>query len=156
MFCIHVFCIYVSSIIPSVRNNLNNAVFILRYSLVVELYAEKGITDKTIIKKLQPEDYPIFDDLYNLICRRIDEAKDEYQRKNLIIVQTYIKKFSSGGRNSNLWNGPSSITTKENFVCFNFRSLLANNNELIANAQMLLVFKYLDNEIIKNKDSFFS
>lgn len=121
-------------------------------SLVVELYAEKGITDKTIIKKLQPEDYPIFDDLYNLICRRIDEAKDEYQRKNLIIVQTYIKKFSSGGRNSNLWNGPSSITTKENFVCFNFRSLLANNNELIANAQMLLVFKYLNNEIIKNRD----
>ena len=121
-------------------------------SLVVELYAEKGITDKTIIKTLAPEDYPIFDDLYNLICRRIDKATDEYQRKNLIIVQTYIKKFSSGGRNSNLWNGPSSITTKENFVCFNFRSLLANNNELIANAQMLLVFKYLNNEIIKNRD----
>ena len=121
-------------------------------SLVVELYAEKGITDKTIIKTLAPEDYPIFDDLYNLICRRIDKATDDYQRKNLIIVQTYIKKFSSGGRNSNLWNGPSSITTKENFVCFNFRSLLANNNELIANAQMLLVFKYLNNEIIKNRD----
>ena len=121
-------------------------------SLVVELYAEKGITDKTIIKTLQPEDYPIFDDLYDLICRKIDKATDDYQRKNLIIVQTYIKKFSSGGRNSNLWNGPSSITTKENFVCFNFRSLLANNNELIANAQMLLVFKYLNNEIIKNRD----
>ncbi|MBP3389649.1 MAG: ATP-binding protein [Clostridia bacterium] len=121
-------------------------------SLVVELYAEKGITDKTIIKTLEPEDYPIFDDLYDLICRKIDKATDDYQRKNLIIVQTYIKKFSSGGRNSNLWNGPSSITTKENFVCFNFRSLLANNNELIANAQMLLVFKYLNNEIIKNRD----
>ena len=121
-------------------------------SLVVELYAEKGITDKTIIKTLKPEDYPIFDDLYDLICRKIDKATDDYQRKNLIIVQTYIKKFSSGGRNSNLWNGPSSITTKENFVCFNFRSLLANNNELIANAQMLLVFKYLNNEIIKNRD----
>ena len=121
-------------------------------SLVVELYAEKGITDKTIIKTLAPEDYPIFDDLYDLICRKIDKATDDYQRKNLIIVQTYIKKFSSGGRNSNLWNGPSSITTKENFVCFNFRSLLANNNELIANAQMLLVFKYLNNEIIKNRD----
>ena len=121
-------------------------------SLVVELYAEKGITDKTIIKTLAPEDYPIFDDLYNLICKKIDKATDDYQRKNLIIVQTYIKKFSSGGRNSNLWNGPSSITTKENFVCFNFRSLLANNNELIANAQMLLVFKYLNNEIIKNRD----
>ncbi|MBR2052753.1 MAG: hypothetical protein IJ959_01205, partial [Clostridia bacterium] len=121
-------------------------------SLIVDLYASKGITEKTRIKTLKPEDYPIFDDLYALLTKRIAETNDEYQRKNLIIVQTYIKKFASGGRNSNLWNGPSSITTKENFVCFNFRSLLANNNELIANAQMLLVFKYLNNEIIKNRD----
>ena len=121
-------------------------------SLIVDLYASKGITEKTRIKTLKAEDYPIFDDLYALLTKRIEETNDEYQRKNLIIVQTYIKKFASGGRNSNLWNGPSSITTKENFVCFNFRSLLANNNELIANAQMLLVFKYLNNEIIKNRD----
>ena len=67
-------------------------------------------------------------------------------------VETYVKKFASGGRNSNLWNGPTTMETKENFVTFNFRSLLANRNQVIANAQMLLVFKYLDNEIIKNKD----
>ena len=47
---------------------------------------------------------------------------------------------------------PTSITTKENFVSFNFRSLISNRNEVIANAQMLLVFKYLNNEIIKNRD----
>lgn len=121
-------------------------------SLIVDLYKEKNITEKTPIHTLKPEDYPIFDDLFNLITRKIEKEKDDYQRRNLIIVQTYIKKFASGGRNSNLWNGPSSITTKENFVCFNFRSLLANRNNIIANAQMLLVFKYLDNEIIKNRD----
>lgn len=121
-------------------------------SLVVDLYKNKGITEKTRIKTLKPEEYPIFDDLYDLICQRIESAVDDYQRKNLIVVQTYIKKFAYDGRNANLWNGPSSITTNENFVCFNFRSLLANNNEIIANAQMLLVFKYLNNEIIKNRD----
>ena len=35
---------------------------------------------------------------------------------------------------------------------FNFQSLLANKNNTIANAQMLLVLKWLDNEIIKNKE----
>ncbi|MDD4815936.1 MAG: ATP-binding protein [Clostridia bacterium] len=121
-------------------------------SLIVDLYKEKHIDSKTLLYKLKPEDYPIFDDLYEIINKKIDKEKDEYHRRNLIIVQTYIKKFASGGRNSNLWNAPSSITTKENFVCFNFRSLLANRNEVIANAQMLLVFNYLDNEIIKNRD----
>lgn len=121
-------------------------------SLVVEMYNEKGIDSNTDLEKLKPEDYPIFDDLYAIILDRIEKETDEYHKRNLLTIQTYIKKFATGGRNSNLWNGPTSISTKENFVSFNFRSLLANRNEVIANAQMLLIFKYLDNEIIKNRD----
>ena len=49
-------------------------------------------------------------------------------------------------------NGAASISTNENFIVFNFQSLLANKNNTIANAQMLLVLKWLDNEIIKNRD----
>lgn len=121
-------------------------------SLVVEMYNEKGINERTDLNQLKPEDYPVFDDLYRIINQRLDKEKNEYHRRNYLTIQTYIKKFATGGRNSNLWNGPTSITTKENFVSFNFRSLLANRNDIIANAQMLLVFKYLDNEIIKNRD----
>ena len=64
----------------------------------------------------------------------------------------YVAKFSTGGRNANIWNGPSTITTDENFIVFNFQSLLSNRNSTVANAQMLLVLKYVDNEIIKNRD----
>ena len=118
----------------------------------MEVYNEKGISAKADLEKLKPEDYPIFDDLYAIINDRIEKETDAYHKRNLLTIQTYIKKFATGGRNSNLWNGPTSISTKENFVSFNFRSLLANRNEVIANAQMLLIFKYLDNEIIKNRD----
>jgi len=45
-----------------------------------------------------------------------------------------------------------SIETNENFVTFNFQSLVAGNNAQLTNAQMLLVFRYLNNEIINNKD----
>ena len=121
-------------------------------SLVIEVYKEKGINSQTVINKLKPKDFPIFDDLYNLANKKLKQEKDDYHRRTLQTVITYISKFATGGRNSNLWNGPMSIATKENFVTFNFRSLLANRNQVIANAQMLLVFKYLDNEIIKNKD----
>ena len=139
---------FFKTILPGISSDA----FEILNTLIVDVYKAKGIDDQTQFYKLQAEDYPIFDDLYDLITSRIETETDEYHRRNLITVQTYIKKFAKGGRNSNLWNGPSSVTTKENFVCFNFRSLLANKNEIIANAQMLMVFKYLDNEIIKNRD----
>ncbi len=121
-------------------------------SLVVEIYRNKNIDNFTDLSTLKPEDYPIFDDLYNLINKKIESETDEYIRRNLQILQVYVQKFATGGRNSKLWNGPTSIETDENLVCFNFQSLLSNRNMSVASAQMLLVFKYLDNEILKNKD----
>ena len=106
----------------------------------------------TDLSTLTPEDYPIFDDLYDKILTDFQRASSEYNKNNLRILLNYVSKFSTGGRNAHLWNGPSTITTKENFIAFNFQSLLANRNNTIANAQMLLVLKYLDNEIIKNRD----
>jgi len=121
-------------------------------SCIVDVYREKGINDHSNFSNMKPEEYPIFDDLYSLILKRIKTEKNEYQKTNLMVIETYIKKFASGGRNSKLWNGPTSLETKENFISFNFQSLLANNNQIIANAQMLIIFKYLMNEVIKNKD----
>ena len=120
-------------------------------TMLVELYNSKGINQKTNIGKLKAEDYPIFDDLFALIQKKLKTAKDEYYRKNLLILETYIQKFATGGRNSDLWNGPTSILTDENLITFNFQTLFASKNNKLANAQMLLVFKYLNNEIINNK-----
>ncbi len=131
---------------------MNGDAFEILNSLVVEIYNNKGIDANTDLSKLKPEDYPIFDDLYNLILKKSAESDDAYIKRNLQILQAYVQKFATGGRNSRLWNGPTSIETDENFVCFNFQSLISNRNRTVASAQMLLVFKYLDNEILKNKD----
>ena len=120
--------------------------------LVERLYTNFNITSETNLSKLTPDDYPIFDDLYDLVLEDFQRNKNQYLRKLLQTLMNYVSKFSSGGRNSNIWNGPSTITTDENFSVFNFQSLLANRNSTIANAQMMLVLKYIDNEIIKNRD----
>ena len=120
-------------------------------TLVVELYNKKGIDQFTNIGNLKAEDYPIFDDLFALIKDKLKTVKDAYYRQNLLILETYIQKFATGGRNSDLWNGPTSILTDENLITFNFQTLFASKNNKLANAQMLLVFKYLNNEIINNK-----
>ena len=121
-------------------------------NLIIDLYKSKNIDSHTDLSKLSPEDYPIFDDLYDLVSDRLHEADSEYDIKNLRVILNYVAKFSKEGRNAMLWNGPSSLSVLENFAVFNFRSLLANKNGTIANAQMLLVLKWLDNEIIKNRD----
>ena len=121
-------------------------------NLVVEVYKKKGIGFGSDFSRLKAEDYPIFDDLYELIKEKLQEARIDYDIANLRILSNFVSKFASGGRDSNLWNGPSTLTVKENFTVFNFQSLLANKNGVIANAQMLLVLKWLDNEIIKNRE----
>ncbi len=121
-------------------------------STVAELYERFGIGYDTDVSQIAPKDFPIFDDLVELVDEKIANEKDEYHLRNLQTVRIYIEKFATGGRNSNLWNGPTSIRTNENFICFSFRTLISNRNDVISNAQMLLVFKYLDNEIIKNRD----
>ena len=121
-------------------------------SLVDRMYTNMGITAETDLSSLRPEDYPVFDDLYDAILSEFQSTDNEYIRSMLRTLMNYVAKFSSGGRNANIWNGPSTVTTDENFTVFNFQSLLANRNGTIANAQMLLVLKYIDNEIIKNRE----
>lgn len=119
---------------------------------IKNLYASFNITNSTNIADLKPEDFPIMQDLYDYVSAEYDLAKDDYVRNNLKIIKTYLNRFAEGGRNSMLWNGYSTITADENFIVFNFQTLLANNNNDIANAQMLLIVRWLNNEIIKNKD----
>lgn len=121
-------------------------------NLTVRMYEEKGIDASTDLSKLEPSDFPTFDDLYDKILNDYQKVSGEYGKNNLRILMSYISKFATGGRNAALWNGEATISTKENFIVFNFQSLLANKNSTIANAQMLLVLKWLDNEIIKNRD----
>ena len=121
-------------------------------NITVRMYEAKGIDADTDLGKLTAEDYPIFDDLYDKILNDYQMASSDYGKENLRVLLNYISKFATGGRNAMLWNGPSSISTEENFIVFNFQSLLANKNNTIANAQMLLVLKWLDNEVIKNRD----
>lgn len=135
-----------------ILNGINSDSLELLNKITIEVYERKGITPMTDISTLKPENYPIFDDLASLISEKLEKAPDEYTKSCLKVLDNYVAKFKTGGRYSNLWNGYSDFRTDENFICFDFQKLLANKNGLIANAQMLLTLKYLENEVIKNRD----
>ena len=54
----------------------------------------KGIEEHTDLSRLSPEDYPIFDDLYDAILEEFQSTKSDYLRSNLQILINYIAKFS--------------------------------------------------------------
>ena len=135
-----------------ILTGINSDSLELLNKLILETYALKKINEKTDLSKLTPKSYPIFQDLANLVEKKLENEKDEYNKSCLKVLSNYLSKFKKGGRNSALWNGYTTFAPQENFVCFNFQKLLANKNNVIANAQMLLVLKWLDNEVIKNRD----
>jgi len=120
--------------------------------LVAALYKLKGIDKFTDFSKLEPHHFPVFQELFDLSKRYLEVANDDFSVMNYRTLVTYLEKFAEGGRYSGLWNGPASIRSDENFFVFNFLTLLSNKNTTVANAQMLLVFKFLDGEIIKNRE----
>ncbi|MBE7073690.1 MAG: DUF87 domain-containing protein [Clostridiales bacterium] len=143
---------FLEQFLRTILEGISSDAFETINSLVLDLYNKFNINEDTNLKNLKPTDYPTFDDLFALLNARLKTAKEEFLINNLRVAQTYIRKFAKGGRNANLWNGPTSIETNENFVCFNFQSLIAGNNEMLTSAQMLLVFKYIESEVINNKD----
>lgn len=74
------------------------------------------------------------------------------RRANLERVNTYIQKFAAGGMYSSLWNGPSTLEVDSRFVVFNFQSLFGAKNKTVANAQILVVMRYLDMQIINTRE----
>jgi type IV secretory pathway VirB4 component len=66
-------------------------------------------------------------------------------------AQLYLEKFVSG-RYSDIWNHPSTLETQASLIDFNFQALFANKNNTVANAQMLLVFRFIEQEVINARE----
>ncbi len=122
-------------------------------NLVVETYRRKKITQNTDTAKLKATDYPTFDDLAKVIQDKLKEAKGTPNEDRLNLLAIYIDKFTGEGRYSLMWNYPSTLMSKEDIVIFNFQSLFSTKNNVVINAQTLLILRYLENEIINMRNT---
>ncbi len=129
--------------------DVNSVTLELINSLVLDAYLKKGIDGSTKFNKLKPKDYPIFSDLLEVVEEKISEER--FDKDNLLLVKLYLQKFTTG-RYSDIWNHSSTLEVNSSIINFNFQSLFANKNNVIANAQMLLIFRFIEQEIINSKE----
>lgn len=121
---------------------------------ISELYKNFKITDGMDIAALKPEHFPIMDDLLKIIKDKLKkkDSLEEYEKVNYMKLENYIGDFASGGLHSKLWNGHTSLRLENKFTVLNFQSLFSNNNDAVANAQMLLIMRFLNQEVIRNRE----
>jgi len=122
-------------------------------NLVKLMYQDFGITYDTDCTDFDAERYPTFDALKATVEKELRRRDISPMRKtNLERVNTYIQKFATGGMYSSLWNGPSTLKTDSRFVVFNFQSLFGAKNQTVANAQILVIMRYLEMQIINIRE----
>ncbi len=116
-------------------------------------YESVGIKHDTDCTNFEPEQFPTFDTLKDIVEKEMQKTDlTPMRRSNLERVNTYVQKFATGGMYSSLWNGPSTLEVDSRFVVFNFQSLFGAKNQTVANAQILVVMRYLDMQIINIRE----
>lgn len=130
----------------------NSDVIELINNLTVDAYARKGITETTDCTNLKAEDFPLFTDLLEVLKEQDKTDMDAMTLRDMRTAELYLQKFVSG-RYSDIWNNPSTLETNASLIDFNFQSLFANKNNTVANAQMLLVFRFIEQEVINARET---
>ena len=130
----------------------NSDVIELINNLAVEAYARKGIYETTDCTQLNAEDFPLFTDLLAVLWEKNKEETDGLTLRDMRTAELYLQKFVSG-RYSDIWNAPSTLKVNADLIDFNFQSLFANKNNTVANAQMLLVFRFIEQEVINEREA---
>ena len=115
------------------------------------LYRKKKLTNVESYDNVPANNFPIFQDLYNDLLAQEKSATSELIKMQLQRAMMYVQKFVGDGRYAKIWNGYSSINTKSDFIVFNFKTLFSNKNTLVANAQMLLVLRYIEQQVINKR-----
>ncbi|MCH5151053.1 MAG: DUF87 domain-containing protein [Clostridiales bacterium] len=120
-------------------------------NLVVETYERKGITENTDCSNFTSEMFPLFTDLLETLQSKNKDNLDALTVRDMRTAELHLKKFVTG-RYSDIWNAPSTLQVNANLIDFDFQSLFANKNNVVANAQMLLVFRFIEQEVINARE----
>ena len=152
---------FFQSLIPDLTNKESSRLS----SMIIEVYNQKGIGESTDFTNVNAEQFPIMDDLMNLVKWRVNElsaiiTKDSNRAadlgdelNDLRNLEVYLKRMCSGGSLAALWNGPTTINTKTaDFILFDFKKMNDSKNDKVMNAQMMLVLRFLENEVSKNRE----
>lgn len=117
--------------------------------MVGRLYEKFGINDRTNFAQLQPEDYPILSDLYDLI----ESEFQSYQPgQHQLYTEQLLREILLGlhsmckGADAHFFNGHTNITSSR-FLVFGVKGLLSAAKN-VRNAMLFNILSYMSDNLI--------
>lgn len=122
---------------------------------LIEVYREKNIDFKTNLSKLKSTDFPIMEDLYNNLKKKLKKAKETKEPRNVVESLEKITSLmrSAVTTDGKIFNGHSSVNVNKNndFIVLDINSLI-DSDDTILKSQFFNILTWCWNEICKNKD----
>ena len=133
--------------------------------VLTEAYEKRGIKKTDNFETLKAEDFPVMDDAMAIVKEKIREiteiiVEDSHRSidlgdelNDLRNCEVYLDRLCGEGSLSTLWNGPTTIdTSTSDLILFDFRKMTSSKNDMVMNSQMMLVLRFLENEVSKNRE----
>ena len=133
--------------------------------ILAEAYTRRGISKTDNFELLKAEDFPIMDDAMAIVKEKIEEitaiiVEDSHRSidlgdelNDLRNCEVYLDRLCGEGSLSTLWNGPTTIdTSTSDLILFDFRKMSSSKNDMVMNSQMMLILRFLENEVSKNRE----
>lgn len=119
--------------------------------MVSRLYAKYGIGDSTDFDRLQPSDYPVLSDLYDLIE---EEYKGYEQGQKSLFTDNLLRDISLGlysmckGSEARFFDGHTNISD-DKFLFFGLKGLMETNRKL-KDAVLFNLLSYMNHKLLVN------
>ena len=117
--------------------------------MLMKLYARFDIDDLTDFDKLKPTDYPVMQDLYNLIEKEFmifdHEKKHLYTEETLQNICLGLHSMCRGAE-SKYFNGHTNIKDSQ-FLCFGVKGLMDTNKRL-KDTMLFNILSYMSNQLL--------
>ena len=117
--------------------------------MLMKLYARFDIDELTDLDKLKVTDYPVMEDLYNLIEKEYmifdHEKKHLYTEENLQNICLGLHSMCKGAE-SKYFNGHTNIKDSE-FLCFGVKGLMDTNKKL-KDTLLFNILSYMSNQLL--------
>jgi len=114
---------------------------------IQRIYEKVGITESTDTTTLKSEDYPILEDLYNLIEE--DKDKNPNAFKKIMDFQTTLEAYVFG-MYSDLLNGHTNVNVNSDLICYDLKAL--QNQDKVQRILFYNILSHTTNHVMENRE----
>jgi len=114
---------------------------------IQRIYEKVGITESTDTTTLKSENYPVLEDLYNLIEE--DKEKNPNAFKKIMDFQTTLEAYVFG-MYSDLLNGHTNVNVNSDLICYDLKAL--QNQDKVQRILFYNILSHTTNHVMENRE----